>query len=170
MSDSVPSSLTDSWRAWRNIKSSSLNPRRTSTHGICHIIPFRRFLLIHKFSSGEPVFSFPIRPRVRIVYYWKTAGAPSHYKNVHVSKLYILKKHEKYVGLLYQTKLATICNSKGESGTCSGGVGNNAMDCSRGRFFVCITFASDRCNAIDNLWRNHVHNKLIEGLNRGRNF
>ena len=41
--------------------------------------------------------------------------------------------------------------------------GNKAMDCSGRRVLACIACASDRCNAIDTLWRNHVHNKLIEG-------
>ena len=50
-----------------------------------------------------------------------------------------------------------------EIGTCGGGGGNKAMDCSRRRVLACITFASDRCNAIDTLLRNHVHYKLMEG-------
>ena len=37
------------------------------------------------------------------------------------------------------------------------------MDCSRRRVLACIACASDRCNAINTLCRNHVHNKLIEG-------
>ena len=38
------------------------------------------------------------------------------------------------------------------------------MDCSRRRVQACIACANDRCNAIDIPTRNHVHNKLIEGL------
>ena len=38
------------------------------------------------------------------------------------------------------------------------------MDCSRRRVLACIACASERCNAIDTLCRNHVHNKLTEGL------
>ena len=37
------------------------------------------------------------------------------------------------------------------------------MDCSRRRVLACIACVSDRCNAIDTLRRNHVHNKLMEG-------
>ena len=37
------------------------------------------------------------------------------------------------------------------------------MDCSRRRVLECIACASERCNAIDTLCRNHVHNKLTEG-------
>ena len=37
------------------------------------------------------------------------------------------------------------------------------MDCSRRRILACIACASERCNAIDTLCRNHVHNKLTEG-------
>ena len=37
------------------------------------------------------------------------------------------------------------------------------MDCSRRRVLECIAPASERCNAIDTLCRNHVHNKLTEG-------
>ena len=37
------------------------------------------------------------------------------------------------------------------------------MDCSRRSVLACIACASDRCNAIETLSRNHVHNKLIEG-------
>ena len=37
------------------------------------------------------------------------------------------------------------------------------MDCSRRRVLACIACASDRCNAIDTLWRNHVHSKLMDG-------
>ena len=37
------------------------------------------------------------------------------------------------------------------------------MDCSRRRVLACIACASDRCNAIDTLCRNHVHDKLTEG-------
>ena len=40
-----------------------------------------------------------------------------------------------------------------------------AMDCSRRRVLACIACASDRCNAIHTLSRNHVHNKLMEGPN-----
>ena len=36
------------------------------------------------------------------------------------------------------------------------------MDCSRRRVLECIACASERCNAIDTLCRNHVHNKLTE--------
>ena len=38
------------------------------------------------------------------------------------------------------------------------------MDCSRCRVLACIACISDHCNAIDTLCRNHVHNKLVEGL------
>ena len=38
------------------------------------------------------------------------------------------------------------------------------MDCSRHRVLACIACASDRCNAIDPLRRNHVHSKLVEAL------
>ena len=37
------------------------------------------------------------------------------------------------------------------------------MDCSRRIVLECIACASERCNAIDTLSRNHVHNKLTEG-------
>ena len=37
------------------------------------------------------------------------------------------------------------------------------MDCSRRKALACIACASDRCNAINTLRRNHVHNKLMEG-------
>ena len=37
------------------------------------------------------------------------------------------------------------------------------MDCSIRRVLACIACASDRCNAIETLRRNHVHIKLIEG-------
>ena len=37
------------------------------------------------------------------------------------------------------------------------------MDCSRRRVLAYIACASDHCNAIDTLSRNHVHNKLMEG-------
>ena len=37
------------------------------------------------------------------------------------------------------------------------------MDCSRRRVLAYIPCNSDRCNAIDTLRRNHVHNKLMEG-------
>ena len=40
---------------------------------------------------------------------------------------------------------------------------NNAMDCSRRRVLACIACASDHGNAIDTLYGNHVHNKLMEG-------
>ena len=36
------------------------------------------------------------------------------------------------------------------------------MDCSRRRVLECIACANERCNAIDTLCRNHVHNKLTE--------
>ena len=39
------------------------------------------------------------------------------------------------------------------------------MDCSRRRVLECIACASERCKAIDTLYRNHVHNKLMEGPN-----
>ena len=35
------------------------------------------------------------------------------------------------------------------------------MDCSRRRVLACIACASDRCDAIDTLCRNHMHNKLM---------
>ena len=38
------------------------------------------------------------------------------------------------------------------------------MDCSRRRVLACIACASDRCDAIGTLDRNHVHNMLMEGL------
>ena len=38
------------------------------------------------------------------------------------------------------------------------------MACSKRRVLVCIACASEPCNAIDTLCRNHVHNKLTEGL------
>ena len=38
------------------------------------------------------------------------------------------------------------------------------MDCSRRRVLACIACASERCNAIDTLCRNHVLNKLTKGL------
>ena len=37
------------------------------------------------------------------------------------------------------------------------------MDCSKRRVLACMACASDRCNAIDTLCRNHVHYKLMEG-------
>ena len=37
------------------------------------------------------------------------------------------------------------------------------MACSRRRILACIACVSERCNAIDTLCRNHVHNKLTEG-------
>ena len=37
------------------------------------------------------------------------------------------------------------------------------MDCSRRRALACIACASNRCNAIDTISRNHVHNKLTKG-------
>ena len=37
------------------------------------------------------------------------------------------------------------------------------MDCSRCRVLECIACASERCNAIDTLCRNHVRDKLTEG-------
>ena len=87
---------------------------------------------------------------MKIVHYRKTTGAPSHYKNVPVKKLHILK-NDKYVSRSYYTQLATICNSEEESGTRGGGGGTTAMDCPRRRVLVCIACASDRCNAIDTL-------------------
>ena len=72
-------------------------------------------------------------------------------------------KNEKYVSRSYLPKLATISNSEEEGGVRGGGGGNKAIDCSRCRVLVCIACASDRCNAIDTLWRNHVHNKLMTG-------
>ena len=36
------------------------------------------------------------------------------------------------------------------------------MDCSGRTVLECIACASNRCNAIDTLRRNHVHNKLME--------
>ena len=37
------------------------------------------------------------------------------------------------------------------------------MDCSRRRVLTCVACASDHCNACAILWRNHMHNMLIEG-------
>ena len=37
------------------------------------------------------------------------------------------------------------------------------MYCSRRRVLACAAYARDRCNGIDTLHRNHVHNKLTEG-------
>ena len=44
------------------------------------------------------------------------------------------------------------------------------MDCSTRRVLACIACASDRWNAIDTLCRNHVHNKLMEGLDRAHSL
>ena len=77
-------------------------------------------------------------------------GNPSHYENVLVKKLHILK-NDKYVSRSYYTKLARICNSEEESGTHGGGGGNKAMDCSGRWVLECIACASDRCNAFDTL-------------------
>ena len=41
--------------------------------------------------------------------------------------------------------------------------GNKAMDCPLRRIRACMACASDRSNAIDIVWWNHVHNKLMEG-------
>ena len=38
------------------------------------------------------------------------------------------------------------------------------MDCSRCRVLACVSCASDRCNAIDTLYRNRGHIKLMESL------
>ena len=65
---------------------------------------------------------------------------------------------------------ATICNSEEESETHGGGGGDEAMDCSRRRVLACIACASDRCNAIDTIRRNHVHNKLMEGLDHAHSL
>ena len=40
---------------------------------------------------------------------------------------------------------------------------NKAMDCFRRRILACIACASNRCNAIETLYENHVRNKLVEG-------
>ena len=66
--------------------------------------------------------------------------------------------------MLTSTTLATISSFEEESGTRGGGGGKKAMYCSRRRVPTCIACASDRCNAIDTLCRNHVHNKLMKGL------
>ena len=73
-------------------------------------------------------------------------------------------KNDKYMCGSYQSKLARRSNSKEESGVRSGGGGNKAMNCSRRRVLACIACASDRCNAIDILSRNHVQCKLSFGV------
>ena len=47
---------------------------------------------------------------------------------------------------------------------CVGGRSNKAMDCSGRRVVACIAYGGDRRDAVNNLRRNHVHSKLIEGL------
>ena len=73
-------------------------------------------------------------------------GTPSHYKNVLVKKLHILKTTNTCTD---RKKLATLSDYEDESGTRGGGGGDKAMDCYRRRVLACITCASDRCNAID---------------------
>ena len=95
----------------------------------------------------------------RIVYY-KNDGNPSHYKNVPVKKLHILKPTNKCADC---TRQSSNNRQKEESGTCGGGGGNKAMDFSRRRVLACIACDIDRCNAIGTFYRNHVHNELIGG-------
>ena len=69
--------------------------------------------------------------------------------------------------LIYEALCPTICNSAKESGTCGGGEGKKAMDCSRHRVLACIACASDRCNEIERIRWNHVHNKLLVNIQSG---
>ena len=54
-------------------------------------------------------------------------------------------------------------NSVEESGARGKGGGNKAIDSSRRKNLAWMACASNRCNAIDNRWGNHVHNILVEG-------
>ena len=56
-----------------------------------------------------------------------------------------------------------MCSSVEESGAGDRAGSNKAIDSSRRKNLACTACTSDRCNAIETRWRNHVHNILLDG-------
>ena len=56
-----------------------------------------------------------------------------------------------------------MCSSLEESGARGRGGGNKATDSSGRKNLACMACASERYNAIETRWRNHVHNILLDG-------